>query len=170
MSNAAEHLTVWEKPDDYAGYSPDGDFVVMAINRDSTILDQSNWHCADAQLIHALMGVPDVTDGGNEWLYTWRASHWACGWVEYMMIRKDAPEGLIEAASEIVCALADYPILDEDHYLDLQCEEIAQYWERISMRERVDWCQGAGITCFAARSDIVPEVVWDEMYQSDLFI
>lgn len=50
--NASEHLAAnaWTKPECYGGFSPDGDFLVLAQTRDSDVLDESNWAVACAAL------------------------------------------------------------------------------------------------------------------------
>ena len=167
--DAIENLTPWTKPDYYAGFSPDGDYCIVTKNRESSLLEQSNFARITEDLIADAERLGEEPSDGEFWVYTWSARHWACGWVEYVMVRKDAPASLLEIAGEIVGDLEGYPVYDESHYSDLQCEEIAQYWERCGTRERMEWCRDAGVSIFAARSANVPEFVWDELYQSEMF-
>jgi len=156
--NAAEHLAenAWKHPRDYGGFSPDGDYLVLSRNRDSDLLSESNWDYACRAL------GAEAYDGGSEYfserpaVYHWRAGHWACGWVEYLMVRADADESVLTAAGDIVCSLADYPVLDESDYSDRECEAVNETWERASVSERVKWLQWARMNIFAARRDEFP--------------
>ena len=56
-------------------------------------------------------GWEDDSFEGFTWV--WRAGDWAFGWVEYLMVNKDAPQSVIATAEDILKQLEDYPILDE---------------------------------------------------------
>jgi hypothetical protein len=170
--NAIEHLetTAWTTPDDYAGFNPVGDFVVLTRTRDSNLLDQCNWDLISDLLL-------EFTDTDNACLdysldsddicYTWRANHWACGWVEYLMISKNAPDSIKELAGKIVCDLANYPVFDDDYYSERQSDLAYDRWHEADTSERIDLCKDAGVSIFAARSDDIPEKVHDEITQSE---
>jgi hypothetical protein len=157
--NAAEHLAerAWKHPDSYGGFSPDGDYVVLTRNRDSLLVDNVNWDVA-CETLNA-----EAYDGGSEHaterpaVYHWRAGHWAVGWVEYLCVRADADEATRENAGEILCSLADYPILDENRYSNAEYEAVCEFWERCSLRDRVDYLRETGHSIFAARRDELPE-------------
>lgn len=178
--HATEHLEQrkWEHPDSYAGFSPDGDFLVLARNRDSDILTESNWHAvredlkAHAETLDPEPLRPDHPGGDVPYVYDWRAGHWACGWVEYLMIREDAPDSLKALAGAIVAALANYPVYSEDDYSQRQDEARAEYWDRASLSERMDWCRDAGCSIFVARRDYMdqwPESLVMAFYNSEMF-
>jgi hypothetical protein len=84
-------------------------------------------------------------------VYDWRASHWAVGWVEYLMIRADAPQAIRDKVQAIADQLENYPIYDEDHYSELEWNEACEYWERCSVADRVDLLRDTGVSVFAAR-------------------
>ncbi len=87
-------LITWEHPDSYAGFSPDGDYILVTKHRDSGTLDRSNYTRIYADMDALADSFPEPTDGDEyrtDWVYSWRASHWAVGWVEYVMLRQDAP-------------------------------------------------------------------------------
>ena len=132
--HASKHLTPWKHPADYGGFSPDGDYVILSVHRDSDCLDRSNWIRAceilgaedyNAEHPHYGRTADDYPDRPN--VYTFRAGHWAVGWVEYLLVRYDAPDSVLTEAREIVCSLADYPVLDESHYSDMEHDEMADY-------------------------------------------
>ena len=159
----SETLTKWEHPDSYAGFSPVGDYVLLSKSRDSYILDEVNFDAALSQL-------RAESEECDETFYTFRASHWACGWVEYLMVAKSAPEGVIAVAVDIENALADYPSLDDDVYSEAQWEAMHEYWAGLRLVDRLDYCRGAGASIFAARrDDEIPAPVLDDFWGSETF-
>ena len=158
--NAAEHLqeNAWKHPECYGGFSPDGDYLILSRNRDSDLLSESNWNCAckslGAEAFDSGRDAEAFAERPN--VYHWRAGHWACGWVEYLMVRADAPDDVQDAAGEIVCSLADYPVLNEDDFSEREFNAACEAWERYNLADRVDLCQRAGISIFAARRDDMP--------------
>lgn len=162
--DAIEHLQdyTWKHPSDYGGFSPDGDYCIMSRNRDSDILIESNWAAACRQL--GAEPYDNGRSGGDADsfpdrpnVYHWRAGHWACGWVEYLMVRHDASESVLQEAGEIVCSIADYPILDESDFSERECNAAAEYWQQMSLRERVELMRDCGESIFAARRDWFPD-------------
>lgn len=129
----------------------------MSRHRDSDILSESNWAVACKSL------KAEAYDGGTEHFharpvaYHWRAHHWAVGWVEYLCVRADAPYSVLTEAGEIVCSLADYPILSDDDFSEREFNEMCESWERASVADRVEWLQRAGQCIFAARRAELPE-------------
>lgn len=158
---AIEHLkeTLWETPDSYCGHNPVGEYCIYGRSRDSSILENSNYDLILEQLEEL---APDHC-------YDFRAHHWAVGWVETIMLKPDAPNEALQAAGEILCSLADYPCLDDGAYSERQCSELQDYWQRCSIKERVEYCQESGDSVFSARRDAVPEFVFDELIQSEMF-
>lgn len=173
-------MTPWTTPSDYAGYDPVGHYLVLAIHRDSPLLDRVNWDVARERLAAAagLDSVPEIVGGrwdmepSQQPLYTWDASHWMVGWVRYLMVRPDAPEAVLEAAHKIAKALRDYPILDEGRWSTQEDEETQLFWKDLGVRgrhdmirmvnERTPW---AKLSLFAARRDWVPD---NDGYLDDL--
>ena len=143
----------WETPSSYAGFDPVGDVLVLSINRDSDALGRSNWAVGGTLLREAADAA-----GAPESVYDWRASHWAVGWVDYLMVKRDAPESVLEAAAEILDSLSDYPALSDDHWSDLEWSEASDYWASLSVRERASLIRdtGSDASLFAARSDCIP--------------
>jgi len=150
----ADH--VWKHPRDYGGFSPDGDYVIVTRNRESSALGRSNY-----RRIFADLGATSYDERDEENrppVYDFRAGHWACGWVEYLLVRHDAPESVLIQAAEIVCALADYPVYDESDFSELEWTEATEYWARCSVRDRLDYIRDSqcGCSIFAARHDYLP--------------
>lgn len=134
----------WTLPDSYAGAHWPDYFVFVAQHRDSDALTRSNFECG----LEAL-------GGESETIIVVRERHWAVGWVEWIAIHESDTEAL-EAADDMLCSLSDYPVLNESHFSELENEEAENYWEQLPLRYRVEMCQEAGISVFAARHDYIP--------------
>jgi hypothetical protein len=116
-------------PCSYWGES--GDWLVfMGRNRDSDIVTNCNWDEAIKELdrVQALFErkYPDVDDPS---FYTIeRENHWACGWVEYILINPT----IIHAraiARILLDRLEDYPVLDEMALSDAESEDAVESWD-----------------------------------------
>jgi hypothetical protein len=107
-------------------------FIVAAQHRDSDSLDRSNF-----QVLAKMLG-----DGVQVAIE--RASHWAVGWVEYLIVHPCNRQALRKAIFAH-SALCDYPILDESHFSDLEYNEAYawakqelskfEHWERVFTEE-----------------------------------
>ena len=89
-----------------------GDWLMfIGRTRDSGLLENSNFDAA----LKALEAID--SDG----VAVESASHWACGWVENILIDPSKP-ALVQEAEEMEAALADYPVLDESDYSERERE------------------------------------------------
>lgn len=136
-------LEQWVRPDSYAGFMPVGHFFIYSRNRDSSILDNSNYE----RILEALQ------KRWGDHVYDYRARHWAVGWTEEILMRPDAPEEAQKAVSELLGALEDYPVYDESDYSERQEEEAERYWDRESLRGRIDICDEADVSILNARRE-----------------
>lgn len=137
-------LNRWTRPDYYAGASWNDYYVFLGRNRDSRLLEVSNFECALAEL-----------GGESETVVVVREGHWAVGWVEWIAIHKSDAESLA-TAQELAESLADYPVLNEDDYFFQQFEQACDTWESMSVRERALLLREAGECIFSARRDKLP--------------
>ena len=137
-------LERWTLPDSYCGEEWPGHFVFLGQHRDSDCLTRSNF-------ISALVAL----GGESETVVIVRERHWAVGWVEWIAIHESDSVALT-VADEIAAALTDYPVVSDDHFSQLEWDEVCAYWERMSVRDRVDYCSRAGLSIFAARRDHLP--------------
>ena len=153
----------WETPDSYGGFNPVGDIVVYSRNRDSSILEESNYEQIFKHLKETIKNldspiyIEDDERSEFDWVYDFRARHWACGWVEYILVRKDAPQSVIDAAVEVIEGIEDYCIFDETHYSEMQCDATETFWQECSTEDRMHYCKEMGVSIFAARRDYTPE-------------
>lgn len=160
---------VWERPADYAAFNEDanpvGDYVIYARHRDSSIMDDTNY----TEIFRSLSILAGIRKQRDK-VYDFRVNHWAVGWVEYIIVRHDAHPDILEEAAEYICALADYPCLDDETYSERQCDAILDYWEGCSLRERVEYCRDNFASIFAARpNQPIPEAVFDDLQQGESF-
>lgn len=134
----------WKRPDHYIGHEWPDYFVFLGQNRDSDILTRSNF----------ISGL-SLIGGETETVFIVCESHWACGWIEWIAIHKSDTEALCKA-NDILERLEDYPVVNEDHWSQLEYDEVCDFWQNMSVRERADYCHKAGVSLFAARRDYLP--------------
>ena len=134
------------------GFDPAGAFlddrqdwyVVPVIQtRDSGPLDTSNFDNATEML-----------GGEGDDVEVHRFGHWGPGWYEIIIVRPDTPAAA--AASKIESALDDYPVLNEEDFCQREHDEATETWGFYSIADRVELCQEAGVSVFAARHDYYP--------------
>jgi hypothetical protein len=133
----------------FAGEIPDKNLLVLLTrNRDSDLLSESNWHT-----------VLKFLGGESGSVQIVRHGHWACGWVEYMMIDSNDKD-MLALAESVEAKLNDYPIWDENDFSNREYEAAASYWEFESIAERVRIIQRYGkpyVSVFAARRAELPQ-------------
>ncbi|MEK6880567.1 MAG: hypothetical protein AABY22_13200 [Nanoarchaeota archaeon] len=78
-------------------------FIVLGQNRDSNILDQSNFDCVLKHL-----------GGEKENVEVRRFNHWGCGWFEIILVKPESEE--CKLAEKIKQDLENYPLFDEQDY------------------------------------------------------
>ena len=149
----------WQRPECFLvwaeGAPYDGEwYVFLGRNRDSSTLDQSNFQ----------RGL-ELIGGKSETVMIVRESHWGVGWVEWIAIHESDQAALAEA-DEILCALSEYPVVDDTHYSELEHEAIAEYWEREPIKRRASLCRDAGYPIMGARHDFPPEPVFDHIRET----
>jgi len=167
MTYESKTLHRWTHPDSYAGHEPLGDYMVGGRSRDSDALEESNYRRIFADLMEKAveLGQPKNTetdydeDNDKQWVYDFRAGHWAVGWVEQVILRKTAPEKLIQFAEEIREKLEGYPVYDDEDFSNLEYEQSNEFWKGSSVKERYEWIKDFApeVSIFAARQDYVPE-------------
>ncbi len=92
--------------------------VVVGRNRDSSPLEQSNFH----SMLDALGGESDTVE-------VHRFGHWACGWLEVVLA---APSRAEEVAG-MQDALADYPVFDDDDLAAREHDGACETWDACRM-------------------------------------
>lgn len=123
-----------------------GEFVVLPCtqNRDSECLDRSNFEVALRML-----------GGESEDVQVHRFGHWGNGWFELILVNPANAEKLA-IAEDIDNCLSEYVALDDEHLSELEFNTAYEYWERMSVSQRVEYLQRVGQCIFAARRDELP--------------
>jgi hypothetical protein len=100
---------------------------LLTQTRDSGCLETSNFRSA-----LALLG------GESEAVQVFRYGHWACGWWEALAV-KQGTEAHVKALA-IEADMADYPVIDEDDFSNLEQEEALKVWQDCyTWRDRVQY-------------------------------
>jgi hypothetical protein len=144
MNFEPKSLKLWTRPESYGGELWPNYYVFLGQNRDSDALTRSNFICG----LNAI-------GGESETVIIVRERHWAVGWVEWIAIHAD-DEKALELADEVACALSDYPVVSDDHFSELEYTEASDYWARLSIKLRAEYCKECGISIFSARRDYLP--------------
>ena len=154
----------WELPSHYFGTRWDGWLVGLGQNRDADYITRSNFQVfldkvkqasANLSINHPSYGI----NGGPidiDSVQVVREGHWLCGWVEWIAIHP-SDTAAVEVANELIAKCDAYPILDEEHADALAEKEINEYWRTLSIGDRYDICNKAGVSIFAARHKDVPD-------------
>ena len=129
MTYNPKYLKRWTMPDSYFGATwPEYYGSGCGQSRDSDCLERSNFIC----MIEALGGESDTVTIVRE-------NHWAVGWVEWIAIHKDN-DAALQIADDIQEGLQDYPVIDENHFCELEMEEANQIWQNCySWQERIKY-------------------------------
>lgn len=124
---APTHLQRWTRPECYVGAEwPEHYSSGVGQSRDSDALERSNFTC----MLKALGGESDT-------VLLIRESHWAVGWVEWIAIH-ESDGATLRVADEIRAALDDYPVVDEDHFSELEFNEMLDWWAGMDLRQRAE--------------------------------
>jgi len=101
------------------------DWRVMPVmqTRDSGPYDVSNFETAQK-----------ILDDSKADYEVHRFGHWGPGWFEIILIDPSSAHSMT-AAGEIVCSLADYPVLDEDDLSDREYEDFLESWSSWGCRD-----------------------------------
>lgn len=151
LSKVVANPSGWDSLSNYIGQSdfPGWD-CLLTQNRDSDCLKRSNFSSALCML---------GGEGVNVQVH--RFGHWACGWWEALAVRQGTLEH--SKALEIEKDMEAYPVVDEEHWGNLEQNEAAEYWERLSVEDRIELCQKHGVSIFAARHRWIPETSSGEL-------
>jgi hypothetical protein len=139
------NLTRWKTPNSYFGAEWPEYYVFLSQHRDSDALTRSNFIC----------GLEAIGGGASETVHVVREGHWAVGWVEWIAIHESDLAALAKA-DKLLDDLDDYPVLNEEHFSDLEYTEAERYWASLSVRESMELCAEHKLSIFAARRDYLP--------------
>jgi hypothetical protein len=106
-------------------YNPTGvwAFSRFSVCRDSDALERSNWEIISGDLLKKFPSLCEVLSTG----------HWAVGWLNHLVIRLYDKAGkttpVVEACFEWHERLENYIVADEEHFSNLEWEEITESME-----------------------------------------
>ena len=124
-----KHLKIWEHPQDYMGTTWEDYYVFLSQSRGSDALTRSNF----------IKGLEAIGGEDPEQVVTAGVTHWAFGWVDTIYIHKNAT-GCLRKADEIMEALDNYPVVDDEHYCELEQEEATEVWKNCyNPKERIKY-------------------------------
>ena len=128
----------------YYGDNPEWLIAVdLGSHRDADSLTRSNYAVVERTLRDA--------DGDQESWHEESSSHFLVGWTANFAV---APGSKAESIlRDAVAQLANYPVLDEEHWGDLEFEEASEYWNGLSLKLRIGDLAANGESIFAARAD-----------------
>lgn len=141
-----KNLKLWERPDNYIGKEFFDYYPLVGQHRNSSVLSRANFKA-----------FLDILGGESQHVIIVRASHWLCGWVEELMIHKNAPAELLEKADSILEELQGYPVVDEELYQEMEDDYALDVWNNCyDLADRVELCRKYGCSIFAARHNYLP--------------
>lgn len=120
-------------------------YGILGRSRDSGIIQLSNFE----------VGIK-LLGGESDDVRIERYGHWACGWIEGVYVRPGSRAESI--ARQIDADLVNYPILDEEDYSRREYEAAADYWDSMTLDDRVELCRNCGVSIFAARCETLSEL------------
>ena len=142
--NTFQHLTLWKTPPHYFGAQWHDYYVLAGQSRDSSALEESNFRSFHKALKAqaAKLGQGDITppdvDNEQSAIVVERSSHWAVGWVETLLIHKDALPALLAWCDAQLERLDGYPVFDENDYSELEMEQANTVWrDCYRVKERI---------------------------------
>jgi len=109
----------WSRSENYIGETYYDYYVLLSRNRDSGLVEESNFWSA----LKAL-------NGESKTVKVIRSSHWLCGWVEFIIIHESDIKS-VNKGNEIEKALENYPILDEDAFGEMVLEKETEMFDQI---------------------------------------
>jgi hypothetical protein len=95
---------------------------VYGVHRDSDLLNQSNW-----EVVHTMIAAAGLSESFPEY----EANHWAVGWIKTLCICLTMEDGTLNVPAlefwdNILERKANYPVLDDDHYSNLEYTDLIE--------------------------------------------
>ena len=135
----------WYATDNYLGQDMSEYYILYSVTRDSGILDRANFD-----------SILEEIGGESDSVQVHHFGHWACGWIDAIMIHK-SDVAMVAKGKDIQAQLSVYSVFNAQVYYDMVYHAAVEYWEYMSITERIQLCSDADISIFAARRD-TPDV------------
>jgi hypothetical protein len=144
------YLQPWKAASNYIGEDWTGFYVGLSQTRDSSTLTRANFLVFLKRLEDCTRAsVPGTDDECTVQLAHER--HWACGWVEVVLIHESDTHALALAEKMVRQIEEAYPCLCEHTWSLLESEEAASAWRSMSLADRIEACKQFDCSIFAAR-------------------
>ena len=122
-----------ERIDHYAGVMPVGDVVVYSRHRDSSELE--NWNFERYW---------DALKKFEPYVRIIHLSHWAAGWIEYILVSQFTPAEQLAQIVDIVSEFETMGVIDEDGYYEHIHERMMEVWEsEATLSDKIEWIKDA---------------------------
>jgi hypothetical protein len=120
----------WVKSNNYSGPDYSNYIRVATKNRDSNIIEISNFD----SIMEELYNLKEKNNHINETfltscIKTSKSKHWACGWVEELFLSVNSPALFLEYVIEYFDCIEIYPIYNDDKYYQYRDKFIEDNWE-----------------------------------------
>mgnify|MGYP004701020419 CR=1 FL=1 len=139
----------WTLPAYYAGAKWPEYYVGLDRHRDSDCLTNANF---DAFL--------EALGGESSTVKVVRESHWAYGWYEWIAIHQD-DEPKVQLADDMLCALSDYPVLDENRWSEYELKAEEEDWNNYIFGDLMKYCpEWLNDIVDDLPSDVCEDVTW----------
>jgi hypothetical protein len=125
-------------------------YMVAGQHRESDSLTRSNF----TVLVERL----EKVDPKGEGFTVERFSCSLVGWRDHLLVALTARQCL-RVAVAAARALESYPVLDEDHWSNLELEEASEWWEQESDSFRLECCRECGVDLAAADCDCLGDAL-----------
>jgi len=109
----------WSRSENYIGESYYEYYVLLSRHRDSGLVEESNFQSALKML-----------NGESDTVKVVRASHWAVGWIEMILIHESDTKS-VDKGNKIEESLEEYPILSDLDFSERISEKEAELHEQI---------------------------------------
>lgn len=132
-----------QRPSDYAGVQWDGYIPFIFNHGQSHSIEKHNYQTAK-ELLKDWFSV-DCPENNTTlprdmmMLEEAENNHWACGFINYILLSQNAPDELVINVARILDTIEDNCILDEDSYHDWEYNAICNLWnDDLSERDKSD--------------------------------
>jgi hypothetical protein len=162
----------WKLPDSYFGPTFYDYIEVYGRHRDSKLYTNVNFECILRDLEKLTEETVSMLDSNEPMIQSIQANHWAVGWIETILVHKQTSEVVLNKVYEILGALENYPLYNEDAISEAEYNEINKYWyEVLNQRDRIEICSNLGLSIFSSRTNRdrpIPDMVFYDIRESIL--
>ena len=146
-------MELWERADNYMGPDFSDYFLLYSTCRDSEVMNRANYEAIKSEFkakdFKLKKGV--IIEG---------ASHWAVGWVEYILIHK-GNKRLVELGHKIREALDDYPVYDDSLFYEMAHQERVEAFKDFGEQETLETLTEIGLKPYQIKFLEDKEIIQD---------